>query len=203
VTQTTRTREVAFGISIVGFCFAALFGIHAIQAATLSSWPDKTSPRFPLTPDSRGSWEPRWEPTILRDRDRPLVLRYDGTDTEARPRELDLVVRVAPREALHEWWREHADGDGWIRHTLEVPSLLAIAEPALVRRVEWKIGGVQPTHPTLYCTLHVPGDPDSEEPRLWPLWATMTAFALGVASALLRWARGSGGRARAATFDVI
>lgn len=51
---------------MIGFCVEAWFGWLAIRLGTLSSWPDQESPRFVSTPDSGGSSEPSWRPTIRR-----------------------------------------------------------------------------------------------------------------------------------------
>ncbi len=203
MSHTVPTREVAFGLAVIGFCIAAFFGWIAITAGTLSSWPDQESPHFVLAAGSQGSWEPRWEPTIRRHRDRVLVLRYVGTDAESRPRELDLLVRVEPHDALHDSSREQADGEGWIRHAIQHPGILGIAEPALVRRIEWKIGNVQPSTPPFQAKFCVHGDPDPEHPVIWPFAAFVSLLALSISSVLMAWARKSGSRTRRATFDLI
>ncbi len=195
----TRQRAILQGLALL-CAFAALWtGWVAIRLATLSSWEDERSPGFVLRRDTEGEWEPRWEPTARRERGRPLVLRY-GTDGEL-PRELDLVVRVEPLGALDDWSREHADADGWVRHAIHSPAVLGIAEPALVRRIAWKIGSVQPESTIARCSFFVPGDPDSEHPGVWPVFAAF-AGACAVAAVAFAWCARNG-RLQFATFDPV
>ncbi len=195
----TRQRAILQGLAVICGLVAVRTGWIAIDLGTTSSWEDRCSPAFDLRHDTQGEWEPRWELTVRRDRERPLVLRYE-TDGEL-PRGLDLVVRVEPREALGEWSREHAEFDGWVRHAIHLPAVLSIAEPALVRRIEWKIGNVQPESPVARCSFFVPGDPDSEYPGAWPFFAAL-AMACAVAAGAFAWFARAG-RPRTATFDPI
>jgi len=195
----TRQRAILQGLALICAFAAVWTGWVAIRVGTLSSWEDQRSPAFQLRRDTQGEWEPRWEPTIRRDRARPLVLRHE-TDGDT-PRGIDLVVRVEPREALDGWSRERADADGWVRHAIHSPAVLGIAEPALVRRIAWKLGNVQPESPAARCSFFVPGDPDSEHPGLWPVFAAF-AGACAAAAAALAWCARSG-RLRSATFDPI
>lgn len=195
----TRQRAVLQGLALICALVGAWAAVTAIRFGTLSSWEDRLSPSFVLRRDTQGEWEPRWEPTVRRERARPLVLRYE-TDGDL-PRELDLVARIEPREALDDWSREHADADGWVRHAIHSPAVLGIAEPALVRRIAWKIGNVQPESPTARCSFFVPGDPDSEHPGAWPYFAAF-AGACTVAAVALSWCARSG-RLRFGTFDPV
>jgi len=72
-----------------------------------------------------------------------------------------------------------------------------------VRRIEWRIGNVQPAAPPFQCTFRVPGNPDSEYPGVWPFAAVVSLFALLVSTVLIRWARTLGSPMRRATFDRI
>ncbi len=169
--------------------FVALYcGFGAVRSATLSSWPDQKSPPIVLVSESVGRWSAHWDPATGRDRARPLVLRYLG-ESKA-PRELDLVVRVEPIEALTAHSRAQADADGWIRHAIDDAALLDIAEPAQVTSIAWRIGRVEPASPAATCAFFVPGDPDSENPGAWPIWAAIATLAavacIGIARALRR-----------------
>lgn len=195
----TGQRAILQGLAVLCALVGAWAAVTAIRCGTLASWEDQRSPAFVLRRDTQGEWEPRWEPTVRRERGRPLILRYEA-EMEL-PRELDLVVRVEPREALDDWSREHADAEGWVRQAIHSPAVLGIAEPALVRRIAWKIGNLQPESPVARCSFFVPGDPDSEHPGLWPVFAAM-AGACAVAAVALTWSARSG-RLRFATFDPI
>lgn len=185
---TDRVRWVRPELAAI-LGFVALYcAFGAVRSATLSSWPDQESPPIVLVPESVGRWSARWEPTTRRNRARPLVLRYLG-DSKA-PRELDLVVRVEPIEALMADSRARADADGWVRHAVDSASVLDIAEPAEVTSIAWRIGLVEPASPAATCAFVVPGDPDSENPRVWPIWAAIATFAavgcVGIVRAMRR-----------------
>lgn len=156
-----------------------------------------------MTPNSAGTWDPRWEPTSRSDRARPLGLRHNGRDAERSFNELDLAVRVEPLEALEPPDRERVDANGWIQHARTSPIILSLSEPALVRRIEWRLGKLEPTYPGHRFTLLVPGNPESSSPRAWRYPAVVSLFALAVSIALARWSRKSGRGAKHATFDLI
>ncbi len=171
-------RSRAFLQGVLGICVLVLLwcGYVAIHLGTLSSWPDQQSPPFELAKNSRGSWETRWEPTTRRERARALVLRHVGPGPAPEFGTLDLVVRVEPVEALDEHSRRRADPEGWVRHAIHAGAVLGIAEPAMVHRVEWRIGEVSSSDPAARFVFFVWGDPDSEHPGLWPFYAMVALF---------------------------
>jgi hypothetical protein len=183
-----RLRLIRVELAVVFGLTAALFAWPAIDMATTSSWPDQSSPPFALAPGSHGAWSPSVEATSGSDRARPLVLWHEATrghDLEA----IDLVVRVEPVTALMEYSRRAADADGWVRFAVDSSVALGIAEPADVRRIEWRVGNVSPVIASADWTFYIPGSPDSEHPELWPFLALISGACAAASIGLAAWAR--------------
>lgn len=203
MSNTWLPRELALALAVTGFLIGGWFGYSAIGLGITSSWPTQESPWIVVVPNTGGTWEPKWEPTWRGDRARPLFVRYERPWLGETSPDLGLSVRVEPLEALDDGSRARAGTHGWIQNARGSVVLLGIDEPALVRRIEWKIGSIEPSLSAPPFQLCVPGNPDSVFPGLWPYYAAVSFFALTISSLLVWWARKSGSGARRATFDLI
>jgi len=175
--RLTLDRKLAILFASVFGATALLFASGAVRQFRMSSWDDRESPPFDLSAGAHGRWDVQWEARGGTDRGRTALLRSIGSGEPNWPESIEMWTRVDPVEALATHQRRPAGSD-WVRADVpENAGVVGIAEPTLVRRIDWRVDRVEPAVFPVRFRFLVRGDPHSEHPRHWPMFASIASMA--------------------------
>lgn len=176
--SSTTAAGILVPLCLICGAIAAWAGFVGARLGRMAAWEDAVSPTFEAREGASGEWRVALESGAGTDRVRPIVLRPGGWPTSgdhnARPA---MSVRVTPSEVLVDDSRVQIAHDGWIERRRGAGALVAVvSDRARVESVRWRIDAVDGDLRGTRWFFEIPGQPDSEHPSRWMLFAAITVF---------------------------